>query len=209
MPDLEHRFDDYTEEYARRQLDAVRDFARSVALPPDVILEIGTNRGRFLRQLALRHPQRAVVGVELRNKYVQLARRDLAKDAIANAHVVCADVNLLLPVAIDDGQLTDVYVLYPDPWWKKRQRKRRVIQPDFLDLLSRKLRVGGHLWIRTDVGPLADDMLDTLTAHEAFEPMSPGDWPIDPFLRSTREAKSIVQGLPVNVLYFVCAGAAG
>ena len=202
MPDLDFRFDEITEEYSRRQLDEVRNFVHAHELPPDLMLEIGTNRGRFLRQLAEQNPDAGVLGVELRHKYVKLARRDLKKAGLDNAHVVCADANLLLPIAIDDGQLTDVFVLYPDPWWKKRHRKRRIIQPEFLDLLARKMRAGGTLWIRTDVGPLADDMRDTLVDHPAFTPLDPADYPTEPFLRSTRERTSIKQDLPVNILYF-------
>lgn len=202
MPDLDFRFDEITENYSRRQLDEVRAFARTHTLPPDLMLEIGTNRGRFLKQLAEKHPASGVLGVELRYKYVKLARRDLKTAQIENAHVICADANLLLPIVIDDGQLTDLFVLYPDPWWKKRHRKRRIIQPEFLDLLARKMRPGGTLWVRTDVGPLADAMRRTLVEHDDFAPMPPDEFPVEPFLRSTREAKSIANGLPVNLLYF-------
>lgn len=202
MPDLDLRFDEITEEYSRRQLDEVRNFVRTHTLPADLMLEIGTNRGRFLRQLADQHPDSGVLGVELRYKYVKLARRELELAGVQNAHVICADANFLLPIAIDDGQLTDLFLLYPDPWWKKKHHKRRIIQPAFLDLLERKMRSEGTLWIRTDVGPLADAMRDTLIDHPAFEPVDPDEFPVTPFLRSTREAKSIVQGLPVNIVYF-------
>lgn len=202
MPNLDFRFDEYTEQFAARQLQEVREFAAKQVLPSDLLLEIGTNRGRFLKQLAEQNRDAAALGVELRGKYVKLARRDLANAGIDNAHVVCADAALLLPIAIDDGQLTDVFVLYPDPWWKKRHRKRRIIRDDFLDLLAQKMRPGANLWIRTDVGPLADAMRDTLVAHPDFIPMRAEDFPVEPFLRSTRERKSIEQHLPVNIVNF-------
>lgn len=202
MPDLEYRFDDTTEEYCARQLVEVREFARTVSLPGDLALEIGSNRGRFLLELARRAPDRVHLGVELRFKYAKLARRDLRRHGIENAHVVCADAALLLPVAIDDGQLAEMFLLYPDPWWKQRHRKRRVIRPDFLDLLARKMRSGGRVWIRTDVGPLADDMRDTLLAHPEFEPVAPEQFPLQPFPRSTRERHWVAAKNPVNLVYF-------
>lgn len=202
MPDLDLRFDDYTEQYSSKMLEEVRTFARTQPLPDDLLLEIGTNRGRFLKKLAEARPDAGALGVELRRKYARLARRDLEKAGLTNAHVIAADANLLLPIVIDDGQLTDVFILYPDPWWKKRHHKRRIIQPEFLDLLGRKMRSGGTIWCRTDVGPLADYMLEVLTDHPEFAPLDPDDFPLEPFLRSTREAKSIKQGLPVNILYF-------
>lgn len=202
MPDLDHRFDDITEHYSSRMLAEIRRFARDVELPARVMLEIGTNRGRFLLPLAKQFPDRVALGIEIRNKYARLARRDLVKAGVTNAHVLAADAALALPIVIDDGQLTDVFVLYPDPWWKKRHQKRRVIRPDLLDLLHAKMAEGANLWVRTDVGPLADDMRDTLTEHPGFEPLPPDEYPLEPFPRSTRERKWVADHNPVHLVYF-------
>lgn len=202
MPDLDYRFDPITEEHVARQLTEIRDFARDVALPDQLTLEIGSNRGRFIRALAQRHPDRTFLGVEMRFKYVETAREELADAEVSNAWVLCADVNHVLPIVIDDGQLTDVFLLYPDPWWKRQHRTRRVIQPGFLDRLAPKMAAGGKLWIRTDVGPFADDMRDILVDHPEFEPVHPEDYPDEPFPRSTREKHVIREGIPVNLVYF-------
>jgi hypothetical protein len=61
---------------------------------------------------------------------------------------------------------------------------------------------GGTLWIRTDVGPLADDMRDVLVEHPDFEPLPFDEFPDEPFPRSTRERHVIGEGMPVNVVYF-------
>jgi tRNA (guanine-N7-)-methyltransferase len=202
VPDLDYRFDDITEKYASRQLAEIRDFARQHVLPDRLTLEIGSNRGRFIRAMAERDPDRAFLGVEMRYKYVETAREELAEHRISNAWVLCADVNHVLPVVIDDGQLTDVFLLYPDPWWKRQHRKRRVIQPAFLDRLAPKMAPGGKLWIRTDVGPFADDMRDVLVEHPDFEPTPAEDFPDEPFPRSTREKHVVREGIPVNLVYF-------
>ena len=202
MPDLDLRFDDITEQYSRRELEEARRFAREEPLPDAVMLEIGSNRGRFLLQLAKAHPDACAVGIEIRHKYARLARRDLEKAGVSNAKVIAADAALALPIVMDDGQITDVFVLYPDPWWKKKHRKRRVIREDLLDLLARKMRTGAHLWIRTDVGPLADDMRETLLLHDDFEPLPPEEFPTGPFPRSTRERKWVADHNPINLVYF-------
>lgn len=152
--------------------------------------------------MAQQFPDRVALGIEIRNKYAKLARRDLEKANVDNAYVLAADAALALPILIDDGQISDVFVLYPDPWWKKKHRKRRVIRPDFLDLLARKMESGGHVWVRSDVGPLADDMRDTLLAHPEFEPLPPEEFPVQPFPRSTRERKWVAAHNPVNLVYF-------
>ncbi len=202
MPDLGYRFDDITEEYSSRMLDEIRRFARETPLPDRLMLEIGTNRGRFLLPLAQQFPDRVALGVEIRNKYAKLARRDLQKAGVDNAYVLSADIALALPILVDDGQISDVFILYPDPWWKERHKKRRVIRDDLLDVLHPKLADGATLWIRTDVGPLADDMRDVLIDHPGFEPLPPDEFPLPSFPRSTRERKWVAEGNPINLVYF-------
>lgn len=203
MPDLDYRFDKYTEEYQADELERIRTFAAEASLPDAVSLEVGTNRGRFLKAIAERHPDRYYLGVEWTHSLAEAADQRLERAGVDNAHVLEADVNHVLPVVVDDDQLREVFVLYPDPWWKTRHRKRRVIQSDFLDLLCQKLRPGGPLWVRTDVGPFADDMREVLDDHPAFEPMDAFEVPLQPFPRSTRERHVIESGLPVHLVYYV------
>ena len=202
MPDLDYRFDKYTEEYQADELDLIRTFAREESLPGGLGLEIGTNRGRFLTRLAESRPEQTFVGVEWTQKYADTAQRRLERNEVDNAFVLNADVKHVIPVIFDAGQLEDVFLLYPDPWWKTRHHKRRVIQPDFLDMLAPKMADGGHLWIRTDVGPYADVMDDIIAEHSQFRPLAPEEYPAEPFPRSTRERHVIRQGLPVHCLYF-------
>jgi tRNA (guanine-N7-)-methyltransferase len=203
VPDLDYRFDKYTEEYQADELARVREFARSHPLADRICLEIGTNRGRFLSEMAERSPEQFFLGVEWTASLAETAKARLERRGVDNAAVIQADANHVLPVVVDPGQLSDVFVLYPDPWWKKRHRKRRVIQPAFLDMLAPRMTSGGRLWIRTDVGTFADDMRQTLDAHEAFAAMDIFDIPSQPFPRSTRERHVIGFGLPVHLLYYV------
>lgn len=202
MPDLDYRFDKYTEEYQADELDEIRSFARDNDLPDGVGLEIGTNRGRFLTELSQRRPGQTFVGVEWTKKHAETAEKRLNRHDIDNAYVLNADVKHVIPVLFDAGQLEDVFLLYPDPWWKTRHHKRRVIQPDFLDMLAPKMADGSHLWIRTDVGPYADHMAGIIDAHCHFRALPADDYPVDPFPRSTRERHVIRQGLPVHCLYY-------
>lgn len=201
MANLEYRFDKYTEEYQSQELDRIREFGRQNPLPPEVSLEIGTNRGRFLSELARQFPERYFLGAEW-TALAANARSRLQRDGVQNADVLAADANHLVPILFDDGQLRDVFLLFPDPWWKTKHRKRRVIQPEFLDLITPKMRPGGHLWIRTDVGTFADDMREILAAHPAFKPVDVFDFPLEPFPRSTRERHVIRGGIPIHTIYY-------
>lgn len=202
MPNLDYRFDKYTEEYDSDELERIREFARTVDLPERVSIEVGTNRGKFLSKLAHAFPDKTFLGIEWQGKLAGIARRRVERNGAENAHVMHADANHVLPVVFDDGQVDEFFLMYPDPWWKTRHRKRRVIQTEFLDLLAPKMRVGGHLWIRTDVGTFADDMRETINAHPGFAPVELSDIPNEPFPHSTREKHVIRMGLPVHVLYY-------
>lgn len=207
MPDLDYRFDKYTEKYQADELERIREFARSESLPERVTLEVGTNRGRLLRALAERHPDRYFLGVEWTQSLCETAQRRLERAGVVNADVLCADARHVLPVVIDAGQLDEVFVFYPDPWWKRRHRKRRIIQPTFVDLLADKMGPDGKLWIRTDVGPFADDMREVLDDHPSFRPVDIFEAPMQPFPRSTRERHVISKGIPVHLVYYERIGA--
>ena len=69
---------------------------------------------------------------------------------------------------IADGALDEVRIFFPDPWHKKRHNKRRLVQPEFVDVLARKLKVGGLLHLATDWEPYAEHMWDVLDANDKF-----------------------------------------
>lgn len=202
MADLDLRFDDITEQYFDRQLAEIREFARSHPLPDAVSMEIGSNKGKFIRGLARANPDRYYLGIEIRRKWARMANKSYEREGLSNAHVMHADANLAVPVLLDDGQLHELFVLYPDPWWKARHRKRRVIRTESLDLLARKMAPGGKLWIRTDVGSLANDMRADLNAHPEFEPTQLSEYPLTPFPYSERDDVTITNELPVQLLYY-------
>lgn len=201
-PNPDYRFDKYTEEYQSRELERVREYARTCELPEKVSLEIGTNRGRFLTGLAEQFPERYFLGIEWTKSLAETAKGRLERNEVTNADVLYADANHVLPTVIDDGQVRELFLLYPDPWWKTRHHKRRVIQPEFLDLLAPKMAPGAKVWIRTDVGTFADEMRETLDEHPRFKPMDIFDIPLEPFPRSTRERHVIKNGIPVHILYY-------
>ena len=124
MANLDFTFDEITEKYYDRQLDEIRAYAREVTLPPRVSLEIGSNKGAFLRGMAERHPEKFYLGIEIRKKYADLANRTFEEKGHQNVHVLAVDALLAAPILLDDGQLQELFVFYPDPWWKKKHRKR-------------------------------------------------------------------------------------
>lgn len=137
-------------------------------------LEIGFGNGENLLALAVAHPERDFIGVEVHRAGVGhlLLRADEA--GLTNLRVVCHDAVEVLERHIAPGALDEVLVLFPDPWHKKRHHKRRLIQPGFVDLVVSRLQPGGRLQLATDWAPYAQQMLEVLSACPALRNLADG-----------------------------------
>ncbi|MCO6046318.1 tRNA (guanosine(46)-N7)-methyltransferase TrmB [Aeoliella sp. ICT_H6.2] len=138
--------------------DPVALFERQAPLE----VEVGSGKGLFLQNAARATPEHNFLGIEVAHKYARFAASRLAKRQLANAVMVSGDGLRLFRELLPEGSLEAVHVYFPDPWWKKRHRKRRVLTPEFLIDVSRTLRVGGlfHFW--TDVEEYFLTTLDLL-----------------------------------------------
>lgn len=160
-------------------------------------LEIGYNRGRFLVALARRLPEANVIGIEIRRRYCWRLANLVGPDAEAprNLRFIWADARVVSPVLFAPGSLAAVYINFPDPWWKARHAKRRLVTEGFARELCDMLAVGGRIWIKSDVPAIADEFAEALAAvPELSAPVdfAEGDLPI-----THRERSCIAQGLPI------------
>lgn len=141
-------------------LDAAHAFGRRAPL----VLEIGFGNGEQLRWSAEHEPARDFLGVEVHRPGVGRLMNALAAADLGNARLFNHDAVEVLERALGDVQLDEVRVFFPDPWPKKRQQKRRLIQPEFVALLARHVRPGGVLHLATDWEDYAQQMLAVLEA---------------------------------------------
>ncbi|MDR3199775.1 MAG: tRNA (guanosine(46)-N7)-methyltransferase TrmB [Planctomycetaceae bacterium] len=114
-------------------------------------LEIGSGKGLFLRRIADQFPERHFIGIEIGQKYARFSAARLYDRSNRNAVIVCGDAADILHDRIPDNILAAVHVYFPDPWWKRAHRKRRILRLEVLRLIERRLQPGGvfHFW--TDV----------------------------------------------------------
>ncbi|HVE85223.1 MAG TPA: tRNA (guanine-N7)-methyltransferase, partial [Myxococcales bacterium] len=103
--------------------DWKRDFGRQAPLE----LEIGPGRGAFALDHAARHPEIDLVAIETRRSDCELIRARAARRGLVNLLVLQGDAKLLLPRLFPAGSLSAVHVQFPDPWWKTRHHKRRMV----------------------------------------------------------------------------------
>ena len=172
-------------------------------------LDIGCARGRFLLALAQRQPERNHLGVEIRRALVEAAEADRQALGLGNLHVLFCNANVSLQDwlrALPTGLLERVSIQFPDPWFKKKHHKRRVLQPALLLALAEALGPGRELFIQSDVLAVITPMVQLIEASGGFDrPSEDGrPWRADNPLPVPTERETYVrgQGLPVyRVLY--------
>jgi tRNA (guanine-N7-)-methyltransferase len=114
-------------------------------------VEVGTGKGLFLVAAAAESPERDFLGIEVSQKYARYVAGRLAKRSLTNAVVIHGDALRVFRERLPDASLAAVHVYFPDPWWKARHKKRRVMNAAFLADVERTLRSGGRLHFWTDV----------------------------------------------------------
>jgi tRNA (guanine-N7-)-methyltransferase len=114
-------------------------------------VEVGSGKGLFLTAAARNQPGHNFLGIEIAHKYARFAAAGLARQESTNAVLVCGDALVLFRQWFRDASLAAVHVYFPDPWWKKRHKKRRVMNDEFLRDVQRTLVPGGRLHFWTDV----------------------------------------------------------
>jgi tRNA (guanine-N7-)-methyltransferase len=134
-----------------------------------VELEIGSGKGLFLANAAQAEPGHNFLGVELSRKYAQRAAERVAKHGLANVRVVAGDARLFLARYVPAASLCAVHVYFPDPWWKKRHKKRRVFTEPLVADIERTLAPGGQLWVATDVEEYFGVIRGLVAGHPRFQ----------------------------------------
>ncbi|MFV1964030.1 MAG: tRNA (guanosine(46)-N7)-methyltransferase TrmB [Pirellulaceae bacterium] len=160
--DLSHHFLEWDD--LPNPLTALTMFGHSTPFE----VEVGSGKGLFLRTVSPAHPERVFLGIEVARKYARFSAARLAKHEQANAKVVCADGLRVLAERIPDESLAAVHVYFPDPWWKKRHKKRRVLNASFLADVQRVLQNDGRLEFWTDVREYFDSTNDLVRSTTAL-----------------------------------------
>ncbi|MFM7170300.1 MAG: tRNA (guanine(46)-N(7))-methyltransferase TrmB, partial [Cyanobium sp.] len=126
-------------------------------------LDIGSARGRFLLALAPLVPERNHLGIEIRRPLVSAAEADREAAGLTNLRFVFAHAGVSLPDWLADlppGRLALVSLQFPDPWFKTRHHKRRVLQPGLLHALAGSMDAGSRFFLQSDVLAVMEPMVE-------------------------------------------------
>jgi tRNA (guanine-N7-)-methyltransferase len=129
---------------------------------------VGPGKGLFLANAARANPGRNFLGVEIARKYARLAAERLAKQGLHNAKVWAGDICDVLARRVADRSVQAVHVYFPDPWWKKRHKKRRVFTGALVAQIERVLQAGGELHVASDVEEYFALIRELIAASPAF-----------------------------------------
>jgi len=165
-------------------------------------LDVGFGRGASLFRRAEAAPEARLLGIEIKAKWATKVAERAARMGLDEIRVFCGDAREILQRAGPPASVERVFVQFPDPWWKKRHLKRRVVGDVFLDALAKLLVDGGEIFIQTDVPDRAEIYRDTLLAHADFELGGQDGWlDANPYANaSNREERAERDGLPIRRL---------
>jgi tRNA (guanine-N7-)-methyltransferase len=174
------------------------DFQGVFGNPNPVEVEIGSGKGRFLLEQAALRQEVNFLGLEWSLKYLRVARERAERRHLANVRFFRADARHVVTDLIPDGSVARVHVYCPDPWPKKRHRKRRLFSPDVCTHLGRILLPAGYLHVSTDIREYFDEIRATLAAHsnlvEREDPLFPAAAPEG---RTSYEVKYMNERRPI------------
>jgi tRNA (guanine-N7-)-methyltransferase len=190
-----------------RPLSPLAELFTNPALP--LHLDIGSARGRFLLAMARAFPERNHLGLEIRRPLVQAAEADRLAAGLGNLHYLFGNANISLEdwlAQLPEGTLDLVTIQFPDPWFKKKHHKRRLLQPALLRALAAALGPGRRLFLQSDVPAVIEPMVALCEASGCFDrprddrrPWRAGN-PLP--VATERETHVERQGLPVYRVLF-------
>jgi tRNA (guanine-N7-)-methyltransferase len=160
-----------------------------------VELEVGFGKGLFLITSAQAYPGTNYVGVEIDRALQLYVATRAAKRTLRNIRLVRADARLFVRTCVPLASLRAIHVYFPDPWWKKRHKKRRVFTEEFAAACAQALEPGGRLHIATDVEEYFGVMTQLVAAHTLLRPLPPPAHGMDYLTNFERKAR--LAGQPV------------
>ena len=172
---IESHWDKYVVEFTGEALDIDALFA----LPSKLTVEIGFGMGDSLLEMAKNSPEQNFIGIEVHQPGVGKLLHGIAESEITNLKLICHDAREVLESGLPENCIDRLLLFFPDPWHKKRHNKRRLVQPEFLELLLKKLSSSAELHFATDWQAYAEHMMEVLSANPRLENVLGGQnyWP--------------------------------
>lgn len=165
-------------------------------------LDIGCARGGFLLEMAQLKADTNFLGIEIRQPLVIDANQKRDRLGLTNLHYLFGNINSSAEILLESlptNALQTITIQFPDPWFKKKHNKRRVVQPELVNTLVDYLAVGGKVFLQSDIEAVAREMRDRFAAESRLVPTHPETWlATNPLpVPTERELYVLADNLPV------------
>ncbi len=161
-------FDSGWPRYGLKLSDGALDVAGQFGTRAPLVVEIGFGMGESLLQMAQAAPDHHFVGIEVHPPGVGSLMNAAAAAEVDNLRLYLADATDVMRECIGAQTVDRLQLYFPDPWHKKKHNKRRIVQPEFVQLIRSRLRLGGVFHMATDWQPYAEQMLATMQQAAGF-----------------------------------------
>ncbi|MGS2718637.1 tRNA (guanosine(46)-N7)-methyltransferase TrmB [Eionea flava] len=154
--------------YGLSLFDGVFDAQTVFGRQAPLVVEVGFGMGDSLLEMAQSQPESDFIGIEVHPPGVGRLINNAEKAGLTNLRVYMADAVDVLQDCFTDASIQRFQLYFPDPWHKKKHNKRRIVQPEFMQLIRQKLSANGVSHMATDWEPYADYMMEVMSAAEGF-----------------------------------------
>ena len=182
-PAQRQAFDGGWSRYGLKLCDGALDTEREFGAKAPLIVEIGFGMGDSLLQMAQAAPDCQFVGIEVHPPGVGSLMNAAAAVEVDNLRLYLADATDVMRECIGAQSVDRLQLYFPDPWHKKKHNKRRIVQPDFVQMVRSRLRLGGVFHMATDWQPYAEQMLETMQQADGFSNCAVSDYAPKPDYR--------------------------
>lgn len=176
----------------------------------DLMLDIGCAKGTWALNYAKTFPMLNVLGLEIRPQAVELCVQRKKSKQIQNAHFLCVNANVDLEKILNsllksNITINTISIQFPDPHFKKRNHKRRVVNKEFVTSMAKFTKAGTNIFLQSDVEDLMNDMISHFSNSRFFDTHSTGKYNVaslclnpSPFeIQTEREISTLARGLPI------------
>ncbi len=167
-----HALENFWSEMGLNHEDGMIDSKALFGNDNPVTLEIGFGMGKSLVEMAKNAPDINFIGIEVHRPGVGACIALAQEEGVKNLKVYEHDAIEILADCIPEQSLTTVQLFFPDPWHKKKHHKRRIVQPEFVETIRQKLKVGGVFHMATDWENYAECMLEDMQTAPGYNNLS-------------------------------------
>ncbi len=172
-------YENHLSRVAERKSRLQNALAEALQGQTKVVLEIGCGHGHWLVDFAVTHPEKFCLGIDISSGRIGRANKKRRTRNLENVRFVLGEARETLESLPAGILFTEVFVLFPDPWPKKRHWKNRLIQHSFLDELAQKCSQAAWLYFRTDHSGYMEWATDIALENKSWKPAVDQDWPFE------------------------------